>query len=62
MVTQRQTGEDIHLVKYYMIYPVVLDVLRRNVEQIESGNWKLPDIFITHLKLVQRESTKNFMK
>lgn len=60
MVTQRQTSEDVRLVKYYLIYPVVLDVLQRNIEQIESGNWKLPDIFITHFKLMQKGINKEF--
>ncbi|MBT2759945.1 hypothetical protein [Paenibacillus sp. ISL-20] len=62
MASQRQTNEDIRLVKYYLIYPVILDVLQRNIEQIKSGNWKLPDVFTTHLKLIQKKVNKEYFE
>ncbi|WP_405082568.1 hypothetical protein ACI48J_09360 [Paenibacillus chitinolyticus] len=51
-----QTRDDSMLVKRYVLLPVLLDVLEKNIALLESSG-KLPEPLIGHLRLIQDRVT-----
>lgn len=48
-----QTEVDFTLVKQYMLLPVILDVLERDMKTIGTASLKMPSIYVRHLRQVQ---------
>jgi hypothetical protein len=52
-----QTKEDFQYVKDYLLLPVILDVLERDIKTLDSLQLKMPDIYIRALKRIQDQVT-----
>ncbi|MFI2856902.1 hypothetical protein ACH6EH_07150 [Paenibacillus sp. JSM ZJ436] len=44
-----QNVEDIRLVKSYLVLPVTLEIIERNLKLIKLHNFKLSEVFVGHL-------------
>jgi hypothetical protein len=51
------TDEDLQIVKVSLIYPIVLDVIERDIKIIKETNLKFPEIYAMKLKSVQNKIT-----
>ncbi|CAH0120130.1 MULTISPECIES: hypothetical protein [unclassified Paenibacillus] len=58
----QQTEEDFLLVKQYVLLPILLDVLERDINVLGTVRLKMPEVYINHLRQVQDQTHKDLVR
>jgi len=62
MTATLQTNVDFTLVKQYVLLPIVLDVLERDIKGISSAELKMAKVYIKVLELAQKQVHEDLVR